>query len=534
MHKLSNLFKHDAHFSRQNESGKLQKPLSLGSPFPSQSDLFRYRKQRGVNLGSWFVLERWITEAPFRFAKEPAQSDLDVARGSYAKDVLERHWDNWITEQDWQWIAARGINTVRIPIGYHHICGAEPSVLRGTDFGDFQHVFEGAWNRITSAIATANRYGLGVLVDLHAAPGKQNRDAHSGTSSHETQFFTKSNMKHTTDVLVVLLEHLTRFAQSHDPSLHNLVGIELLNEPAPGSNNSALEKWYIDTSRALHRIDAQIPIYIGDSWMTDQYAGFIERQANSIPFLVLDHHLYRCFTQGDGKTSAEQHVNHLSDPNAGTPQMFARVSQKLAGAGGALVVGEWSGALNPGSLHGVGNDIEVRRRFVGAQLALYERYCAGWYFWTYKKERSGDKGWSFRDAVAAGVFPSATGLKCKPELFHNDPERQARRETAKDKALGEHSSYWSQFPGKYEHWRFGDGFTLGWDDAWMFFSSVESLPPSSPVPELGFKGPWTKRRLEQHVQEKGGGNALWEFEHGFSQGTIAAFNDLQTIIGVRR
>lgn len=63
------------------------------------------------------MLERWIADAPFRFAKEPGQSDLDVARGSYAKEVLERHWDTWISESDWEWIAKRGINTVRIPVG---------------------------------------------------------------------------------------------------------------------------------------------------------------------------------------------------------------------------------------------------------------------------------------------------------------------------------------------------------------------------------------------------------------------------------
>ena len=66
--------------------------------------------------GSWFVLERWITESPFQHALQPAQSDLDVARGINAKHILERHWDTWITEEDWAWISERGINTVRIPV----------------------------------------------------------------------------------------------------------------------------------------------------------------------------------------------------------------------------------------------------------------------------------------------------------------------------------------------------------------------------------------------------------------------------------
>ncbi|KAK7685459.1 hypothetical protein QCA50_011322 [Cerrena zonata] len=536
MNRLTGLFKHHNHGGGTRGTGKMQDPSPGGSPFPSQSDLFRYRKQRGVNLGSWFVLERWIADAPFRFAKEPAQSDLDVARGSYAKEVLERHWDSWISEPDWEWIARRGINTVRIPIGYYHLCGVDPTVIQGTDFADHLRIFEGAWNRVTNALTTASRYGLGVLIDLHAAPGKQNRDSHSGTSAKDPQFFTKTNMKHTTQVLITLLEQLTQFAQSHNPPLSNLVGIELINEPQPDNNHPMLERWYVETSSALRRINPHIPIYIGDSWMTDQYAAFIERQSGDLPFFVLDHHLYRCFTESDANTSVEQHIAHLSDPNSNTAQILRRVSQKLSAqsVGGALVIGEWSGALNPGSLQGIGNDIEARRNFVGVQLTLYEEHCAGWYFWTYKKEHPGDKGWSLTDAVSAGVFPSVVGLRCNPEHLRYDQDRPSRKQVAKDSAFGQHMAYWSQHPGNYEHWRFEHGFIVGWDDAWLFFESVAALPPHSPVPELGFKGPWLRRRLQQHVQDKGGGNGLWEFEHGFSQGLMAGYDDLQAKLGIRR
>ena len=74
-----------------------------------------YPNQR-VFSGSWFVLERWIADSPFQHAFQPAQSDLDIARGINAKHILERHWDTWMTEEDWVWISERGINTVRIPV----------------------------------------------------------------------------------------------------------------------------------------------------------------------------------------------------------------------------------------------------------------------------------------------------------------------------------------------------------------------------------------------------------------------------------
>ncbi|EMD32256.1 glycoside hydrolase family 5 protein [Gelatoporia subvermispora B] len=518
MHRLSKLFGHHSD-TRPPPPG----PQGVAA-FPAEADCFRYRKQRGVNLGSWFVLERWIADSPFQSAASPAQSDLDVARGGNAKEILEHHWDTWITDEDWAWLTAQGINTVRIPVGFYHVCGADPSVLPGTDFADFQHVFEGAWARITGALVSAHKHGLGVLLDLHAAPGKQNADSHSGTSSPHPAFFAKqANMKHTIHVLSALLSHLTAFANSYTPPLPNLVGIELLNEPQPGAQSAALEKWYLDVFHALRAIDPSVPLYIGDSWMTDQYADFLSRSATQ--FAVLDHHLYRCFTSGDTSTSASEHARRLADPNEWAPKMFARVSQKLESAGCALVVGEWSGALNPGSLHGEQNEADARQAYVSAQLQMFERYCSGWFFWTYKKESAGDKGWSFRDAVAAGVFPGNMALTVQAAVV-DDPGHMARRDAAKDKALDEHATYWNQWPGNYDHWRFAEGFIQGWDDAWGFLSTSASHPGAF-VQELGFRGPWAKRRAQAHAREKGDGN-LWEFEHGFSQGTAAARADFVT------
>lgn len=247
-------------------------------------------------------------------------------------------------------------------------------------------------------------------------------------------------MPHTTHVLRVLLAHLTAFTRSHSPMLSNIIGIELLNEPQPGSNNDALQKWYVQTIRGLRDVDAGIPVYIGDAWMTDQCAGFLSSNSCSgLPFLVIDHHLYRCFTSGDISTSSAQHTSNLLNPNDGTTQMFARVSQQLENTGHALVVGEWSGALNPGSLHDAGDEVRAREEYVKAQLALYERYCAGYFFWTYKKDKGRDPGWSFRDAVDAGVFPSFVGLKARAQApIQYDQDRDVRRDRRRDTALSEY------------------------------------------------------------------------------------------------
>ncbi|KAF5369654.1 hypothetical protein D9615_010240 [Tricholomella constricta] len=514
---------------KENLRGHKKSAESVDDPMfsamdPPQSVLYQYRKQRGVNLGSWFVLERWITDNPYRFANAPGQSDLDVARGSHARETLESHWDSWIVEEDWSWIAERGFNTVRIPIGYYHLCGTDPSVLHGTAFHDFEYVFSGAWARITRAIETASRYGLGVLIDLHAAPGKQNNDSHSGTSDPPTFFSDKRNRKHTIEVLCILLKALNAHAQSYNPALTNLVGIELLNEPHP-SNDSDLQCWYTSAIRALRAIDPSMPLYIGECWRTDQYTNFAEKlsssSSSSSSLLVLDHHLYRCFTASDNSTPAHAHTRALSDPSASTPQTLSRVSEKLGRAGGGLVVGEWSGALNPGSLMGAPGE---QAAYVRAQLELYERCCAGWFFWTFKKQWPGDTGWSLRDSVGAGVFPDRVGLRRRGVGVDKavEQERRARvRDEVRDWALDAHKRYWAQYPGKYEHWRFGEGFVRGWEVEYVFIDSGSGDDPHGRVTELGFKGAWARQTTQDH------GKGYWEYEHGFMQGVDAATRDFQ-------
>ena len=236
-------------------------------------------------------------------------------------------------------------------------------------------------------------------------------------------------MSHTIDILTTFTKHITAYA--HENALPNLVGIELLNEPQPGSHNDALKKWYLDAMRAVRKANPFLPIYVSDSWMTDQYADFIK--SSGVQFVALDHHLYRCFTHDDIHTPAAEHARRLRDPNDGASSMFARVSGKLREPGAAIVVGEWSAALNPGSLQGAGDETQAKRAYVEAQLQLFDQHCAGWFFWTYKKENK-DTGWSFRDAVEAGVFPAEFRRIEGP--FADVAERDARRQAAQTSASG--------------------------------------------------------------------------------------------------
>lgn len=111
----------------------------------------------------------------FTCASGSKSSELDVATGwggvVQAKQILERHWDTFITEDDFAYLQSIGINTVRLPIGYWSL---GPLFMIGTAFESVSAVYENSWNRVLRAISMAEKYGIGVLVDLHGAPGSQN------------------------------------------------------------------------------------------------------------------------------------------------------------------------------------------------------------------------------------------------------------------------------------------------------------------------------------------------------------------------
>src|SRR5580658_2283087 len=75
-------------------------------------------KIRGVNLGAWLVLERWMTPDTYRGTDAQDEYSLCLTLGDKAKSRLDQHRDNFITSSDFRWIGKCGLNTVRLPVGY--------------------------------------------------------------------------------------------------------------------------------------------------------------------------------------------------------------------------------------------------------------------------------------------------------------------------------------------------------------------------------------------------------------------------------
>lgn len=353
------------------------------------ANVYRYRQQQAVNLGSWFVHENWMTPSVFDCGAGKKLSEIDIATGwgstTSARAVLERHWDTFIMVSDFEYLASIGINTVRLPIGYWSL---GPGFLAGTPFANVADVYQNSWSRVIRAVNWAGHYGIGVLIDLHGAPGSQNGEPHSGVSDHQINLFNNpDNVDKTINVLTFLAQ---TFA-----SVTNVVGLELLNEP---QYNFVLEDFYTRAIAAIRSTSSAsefLPIYVHDGFDLERFSAFVSKRSD---FVIQDHHSYFVFTPSDIEEPASQHTN---DVTHGIASSLANVS---SGQRCNLVVHEWSCALTDQSLAGESNKDKARKDFCAAQMKVYQGTTAGWAFWSYTKEEC-DPSWCFKAAVGS-TLPS--------------------------------------------------------------------------------------------------------------------------------
>ena len=113
---------------------------------------------KGVNLGGWFVLESWIKPSLFENIDSRDETGF-CTLNPHAKQDLIKHWETFITKEDFIYLKSIGINSVRLPI---------PWWLEG------EKPYFSALPYIHKAFKWADEVGIDVLLDLHTAPGCQN------------------------------------------------------------------------------------------------------------------------------------------------------------------------------------------------------------------------------------------------------------------------------------------------------------------------------------------------------------------------
>lgn len=323
---------------------------------------------RGVNLGGWLVLEKWMT--PRLFEGTDAVDEHTFMKMPRAAEKLRRHHRSFITDADFRWIKETGLNAIRIPVGYWILDG--------------DGLYVKAIDRLDWAVKTAKKYGLYVLIDLHGAPGSQNGHDHSGKVGRAEWYKHEADRKKTIDVLARLAE---RYKKDE-----NVIGLELLNEPRPGVLNWKLRKFYREAYRTISQVASNnLRIVFHDAFTPRLLSGILRPKQHKV---MMDVHWYHFLMFYHKYEPLGWYFARLLRKE----RLYRRLQKKQP-----IIIGEWSIVIADSSLQGMSEQRkhEVMKEHVRLQRRVFSR-TAGWFYWTYKTEARG--AWHFRSLVEDGVI----------------------------------------------------------------------------------------------------------------------------------
>ena len=165
---------------------------------------------KGVNLGNWLVLEKWMNPALFEGTTAEDEYYLPTQLSPEVYEArIKIHRSEYITERDFVTIKRMGMDSVRIPVPYFIFRDRKP--------------FIGCIEELDKAFNWAEKYGLTILIDLHTVPLSQNGFDNGGISG-------VCKWAQNPDEVEFVLGVLERLAKRYGHR-KGLFGIQPLNEP---------------------------------------------------------------------------------------------------------------------------------------------------------------------------------------------------------------------------------------------------------------------------------------------------------------
>ncbi|KAG7973940.1 hypothetical protein I3843_06G021100 [Carya illinoinensis] len=319
-------------------------------------------KAKGVVTADFAGKSKWKKNDPSVFEISNTGGllgEFQVTNGhgpERAPQIMREHWNTFIVEDDFKFIAENGLNGVRIPVGWWIASDPTPP---------YPYV-GGSLEALDNAFSWAEKYGIKIVISIHSVPGSQNGWAHSSTRDG-TQAWGKTD--DTIQQSVDVIDFLTaRYAKS--PSFY---AMELLNEPkAPEATLEMVNKFYTLGYDAVRKHSSTVYVLLNN-----RLGKVDDRElfplARGLKGIVIDLHYYSLFNTRYYNLTAQQNIDYLYR-NRSREIAYATTSN-----GPPVFIGEWGAEwLVDGASQ------EDYKRFVNALLDIYNRATFGWAFWTLK------------------------------------------------------------------------------------------------------------------------------------------------------
>jgi aryl-phospho-beta-D-glucosidase BglC (GH1 family) len=320
---------------------------------------------KGVNLGSWLLMEGYILHGR-NIPESVFKKDFLKVHGKDELHKFEKLFrDSYITEADFKNIKQMGANTVRIPFN-SKLVEESPYVYSKEGLSYLQ-----------KALLWADKHGLKVILDLHAAIGAQNHDWHGDSDGRALLWENKSYRERTYSLWEFIADNV-----KDSPAL---LGYDILNEPVlDKSKTGKVKDLYKNIIKSIRSVDKEHTIFLeGNLWA--QQIDFLEELIYDK--ISISIHAYLPLTYTFNLTPFQKYPGKLDEENWDDKKMKAYLKPYYDYSKKNKVeiyVGEF-GINWRGGFYG-------ELKYLDSILKTFDSYGFGYTYWTYK-------------AVANSLFP---------------------------------------------------------------------------------------------------------------------------------
>ncbi|KAH7386035.1 putative glucan 1,3-beta-glucosidase precursor [Pyrenochaeta sp. MPI-SDFR-AT-0127] len=364
------------------------------NPFTPDPGYLNWRNfhANGVNLGSWFCLETFMVPKFFSEHGNGAPDEWTVCKSlgpTAVGKILEAHYETFFTKADVDVLAAQNINILRIPFIY----------AAWIDVPSSPH-YRGSQVDIMKELATyaIERYGMHIVLDLHALPGGVNWLEIGEAHGHGGWFYSEENLQlsyKAVDAVLHYIEYLSGHLESYTIAPVNEAvdnkDLRSFGTPYALSDKAAewLKNYILGVIERVESINPNIPIMVQDSFKGEKFWALrLPESAN----IVIDVHIY-------------YFAGRNCDSNAVIPIIIQDALDAQKTNIFPVVVGEWSIETQFNNL------LKNRKELYETGRDAFNKYTQGNIYWSGRVDSDtsvdgeGTKRdyWSFLDMINDGV-----------------------------------------------------------------------------------------------------------------------------------
>lgn len=229
---------------------------------------------KGIGLGGWLNQEGYmLNTSSFANSTTQIRTRIEALIGKANSDAFyQAYYKNGMTRKDVEILASWGFNSLRLPMNWRLLVTTGGAYL------------EDGFKQIDSLLSWCETYKVYLILDLHAAPGGQSKDA---PSDYDTDALLWKDAAYRT-----LTVNLWKTLAQRYAAKEWIGGYDLINEPAYdlGSNNTILWDLYKQITTAIREVDKNHVLFIEGNWYANTYTGLPAIWDNN---LVISFHKYK-------------------------------------------------------------------------------------------------------------------------------------------------------------------------------------------------------------------------------------------------